>query len=199
MMQKNMGIRLIMEIMIHRVTLIEKMKFVFVFASFLLFAIVYESVAAQPLTRSYLQGLLSNPPLPQEKLRPGTRHGCVHIPARGFMQRLMVGFEVTGESCSVTVSEDNAVAVSFLDEASIHLVSTSTEDRRTDIFIGELENGQVLIVQHYRGEVASLTQTVYDENGDVVYGRFGNGDYIRECHFGMTTSERLAGRKKCKR
>ena len=115
------------------------------------------------------------------------------------MQRLMVGFEVTGESCSVTVNEDNTVAVSFLGDASIPLVSTSTENRCTDIFIGELENDQVLIVQHHRGEVVSLTQTIYDEKGDVVYGRFGNGDYIRECHFGMTTSERLAGRKTCKK
>ena len=175
------------------------MKFAFVFASFLLFAVACESVAAQPLNKSYLRGLLSNPPRGQEKLKPGTRHGCVHIPARGFMQRLMVGFEVTGESCSVTVNEDSTVAVSFLGDASIPLASTSTEERRTDILVGGLENDQVLIVQHHQGEVVSLTQTVYDENGDVVYGRFGNGNYIRECHFGMTTSERLAGRKKCKK
>ena len=175
------------------------MKFVFVFASFILYSMASQSASAQSLTRSYLQGVLSNPPRDQEKLKPGTRHGCVHIPARGFMQRLMVGFEVTGESCSVTVNRDNTVAVSFLDEASIPLVSTSTENLRTDILVGGLEKDQVLIVQHHRGEVVSLTQTVYDENGDVVYGRSGNGDYIRECHFGMTTSERLAGRKKCKK
>ncbi len=173
------------------------MKFVFIFVSFLLYALVCQSVSAQSLTRSYLQGLLSNPPRDQEKLKPGTRHGCVHIPARGFMQRLMVGFEITGESCSVTVNRDNTVAVSFLGDAVIPLASTSTENLRTDIFVGGLEKDQVLIVQHHRGEVVSLTQTVYDESGDVVYGRSGNGDYIRECHFGMTTSERLAGRKKC--
>ena len=177
----------------------KKMKFIFVFAIFFLFAMVCQSTSAQPLTRSYLQRLLSNPPLNQEKLRSGTRHGCVHIPARGFMQRLMVGFEITGESCSVTVNRDNTVAVSFLGDAVIPLVSTSTENRRTDIFVGGLEKDQVLIVQHHRGEVVSLTQTVYDESGDVVYGRSGNGDYIRECHFGMTTSEKLGGRKKCKK
>ena len=177
----------------------KNLKFVFVFVSFLLYAMVCQSVSAQSLTKSYLQGLLSNPPRDQEKLKPGTRHGCVHIPARGFMQRLMVGFEITGESCSVTVNRDNTVAVSILGDAVIPLVSTSTENRRTDTFVGGLGNGQVLIVQHHRGEVVSLTQTVYDENGDVVYGRSGNGDYIRECHFGMTTSERLAGRKMCKK
>ncbi len=177
----------------------KKMKFVSISACFLLLVMVCQSTAAQPLNKSYLQGLLSNPPRHQEKLKPGTRHGCVHIPARGFIQRLMVGFEVTGENCSVTVNRDNTVAVSFLGDAVIPLVSTSTEQRRNDIFVGGLEKDQVLIVQHHRGEVVSLTQTVYDESGDVVYGRSGNGDYIRECHFGMTTSERLAGRKKCKK
>ena len=177
----------------------KKMKFVFVFASFLLFAVVCQSVAAQPLSKSYLQRLLSNPPLNQEKLKPGTRHGCVHIPARGFIQRLMVGFEITGEGCSVTVNRGNTVKVSFLGDAVIPLVSTSTEKRRTDTFAGEVGKGQVLIVQHHRGEVVFVTQTVYDENGDVVYGRSGNGDYIKACNFGMTTSERLAGEKKCKK
>ena len=113
------------------------------------------------------------------------------------MQRLMVGFETTGESCSVTVNRDNTVRVSFLGDAAIPVVSTSTARYRTDIFIGELGNDQVLIVQHRRGDVVGITQTVYDENGDVVYGRSGVGEYIRECHLGMTTSEELAGKKKC--
>ena len=177
----------------------KNVKFVFVIMSLILYTMACQSVSAQSLTRSHLQALLSNPPRAQEKLKPGTRHGCVHIPARGFIQRLMVGFEITGENCSVMVKRDNTVAVSFLGDAVIPLVSTSTENRRTDTFVGGLGNGQVLIVQHHRGEVVSLTQTVYDENGDVVYGRSGNGDYIRECHFGMTTSERLTGRKKCKK
>ncbi len=177
----------------------KKMKFVFVFASFLLFATVCEGVAAQPLTKGYVRRLLSNPPRNQEKLKAGTLHGCVHIPARGFMQRLMVGFEITGESCSVTVNEDNSVKVSFLGDVVIPLAGTSTKSYRTDTFIGELGNDQVLIVQHHRGEVVFVTQTVYDENGDVVYGRSGDGDYIRACNFGMTTSEKLAGRKKCKK
>ncbi len=113
------------------------------------------------------------------------------------MQRLMVGFEKTGESCSVTVHRDNTVRVSFLGDAVIPVVSTSTERYRTDIFIGELENDQVLIVQHHRGDAVGITQTVYDENGDVVYGRFGVGVFIRECNLGMTTSEKLAGKKNC--
>ena len=115
------------------------------------------------------------------------------------MQRLMVGFEKTGESCSVTVNLDNNVQVSFLGNAVISVVSMSTERYRTDIFVWELGNDQVLIVQHHRGEVVGITQTIYDENSDVVYRRYGVGKFIRECSFGMTTSERLAGRKRCKK
>ena len=62
-----------------------------------------------------------------------------------------------------------------------------------------VEAGQVLIVQHRRGEVVSITQTVYDANGDVVYGRSGVGDVIRECVLPMTTSEKSAGRERCKK
>ena len=169
------------------------------FATLFLFGIICISDVVQPLTKSYIQQLLSNPSQGQEQLKTGTYHGCVHIPAKGFIQRRMVGFELTGESCSVTVNQNNAVRVSFLGDGAIPVVSTSTERYRTDIFIGELEGDQVLIVQHHRGKVISISQTVYDEDGDVVYGRSGEGDYIRVCNFGMTTSERLAGRKRCKK
>ena len=177
----------------------KKPGLILIFAPFFLFGIVCLGDAAQPLTKGYIQQLLSNPSPNQEKLKEGTLHGCVHIPAKGFMQRLMVGFETTGEGCSVTVNQNNAVRVSFLGDAFIPVVSTSTERQLTDILIGELENDQVLIVQHRRGEVVSITQTVYDKNGDVVYGRSGDGDYIRGCNFGMTTSEKLAGKKNCKK
>ena len=177
----------------------KKPGFTLIFAPFFLFGIACISDAAQPLAKGYVQQLLSNPSPTQEKLKGGTLHGCVHIPAKGFMQRVMVGFETTGESCSVTVNQNNAVGVSFLGDAFIPVVSTSRERKLTDILIGELENDQVLIVQHRRGEIVSITQTVYDKNGDVVYGRSGDGDYIRGCNFGMTTSEKLAGRKSCKK
>lgn len=177
----------------------KKTGFILILAPLFLFGIIGAGEAAQPLTKSYLQQLLSNPSQGQEKLKEGTYQGCVHIPAKGFIQRRMVGFERTGESCSVTVNQYNAVTVSFLGDGVIPVMSTSTERYRTDSFIGELENGQVLIVQHHRGEVVSVTQTVYDKDGSVVYGHSGEGDYIRECSFGMTTSERLAGRVSCRK
>ena len=177
--------------------MIKKIGLILIFASAFLFGIIATSDAEQPLTKSYLQQLLSNPSQNREKLNAGTYQGCVHIPAKGFIQRRMVGFEWTGESCSVTVNRNNAVRVSFLGEAIIPIVSSCTPRYRTDIFVGELENGQVLIVQHHRGEVVSATQTVYDDKGAVVYGRSGEGDYIRACSIGMTTSERRAGSKRC--
>ena len=110
----------------------------------------------------------------------------------------MVGFERTGERCSVTVQRGNTVQVSFLGDEVIPFVSTSTERSRTDLLVGELGTDQVLIVQHHRGEVVSITQTVYDANGDVVYGRSGVGDVIRECGLAMTTSEKSADQERGK-
>ena len=152
---------------------------------------------AQPLTKESIKKLLENPPQNQDKLQEGTFDGCVHVPAKGFVQRIMVGFERTGETCSVTVGENNTVEVSFVEDGAIPVVSTSTDQRRTDIFIGELENNQVIIVQHHQGEVVSVTQTIYDKNGDVVYGKSGQGDSIKGCDFGMTSSEKAAGKKNC--
>ena len=68
-----------------------------------------------------------------------------------FVQRLVVGVEKTGESCSVTVNPDNTVEVSFLGDGVIPVVSTSTEGFVTDIFVAELGNDEVLIVQHSSG------------------------------------------------
>lgn len=151
----------------------------------------------QPLTKEGNKKLLQNPHPNQEELKIGIFYGCVHVPATGVLQKMMVGFERTGESCSVTVGENNAVKVSFLRDVVTSVVNTSTDQYRTDIFIGELENNQVIIVQHHQGVVVSVTQTVYDKKGDVVYGKSGQGDYIKECHLGMATFERLSGKKNC--
>ena len=153
--------------------------------------------AAPFLTKENTKQLLQNPPQNQEQLKTGTFNGCVHVPATDFIQKMMVGFKTTGETCSVTVGENNTVKISFLGDAIVSLVSTSTNQYRTDTFIGELENNQVIIVQHHQGEVVSVTQTVYDKKGDVVYGKSGQGDYIKACNLGMTTSEKLAGKKSC--
>ena len=175
----------------------KKVKFILCFLPIFFFITNCGGSAVQPLTKENNKKLLQNPPQNQEQLKIGTFYGCVHVPATGFIQRIMVGFKITGEFCSVTVSEGNTVKISFLGDVVIPVVSTSTDQYRTDTFIGELENNQVIIVQHHQGEMGSVTQTVYDQNGDVVYGKYGQGEYIKECHFGMTTSEKLAGKKNC--
>ena len=152
----------------------------------------------QPLTKEYMKDLFENPPQNQISLQEDTYNGCVHIPARNSVQRLMVGFERTGESCSITVSQNNTVTVSFVSDDPIPLVSTRF-GRHTDILVGDLGEDQILIIQYHQGQVSSVTQTVYDENGHVVHGPSGKGTYIKECHLGMTTSERLAGKRSCEK
>ncbi|MCY4512673.1 MAG: hypothetical protein OXB86_03185 [Bdellovibrionales bacterium] len=135
-----------------------------------------------PLTKDRVQEISQKPAQNDENLIPGTFEGCVFVPATDFFQKLMVGFKITGEACSATVHQDNTISVDFLGSITTKVFSTSTKDIRTDVFIGELGNNQVLIVQHHQGKAVSVTQTIYDDNGTVVYGKFGEGDYIKECH-----------------
>jgi len=150
----------------------------------------------QLLTKESYKRFLRNSPQTQDKLKIGTFHGCVHVPATDWLQKKMLGFERTGETCSVTVSRNNTVDVSFL-ENPVSVVSTNTDQYRTDIFIGELGNDQVLIVQHHESRVVSVTQTIYDKNGNVVYGKFEEGDYIKECHLAMATFEKSIEKQNC--
>ena len=151
----------------------------------------------KPLTKENIKQLVGSSPQNSEQLKTETFNGCVHVPATDFIQKIMVGFKRTGETCVVAVTENNTVKISFFGADAIPVFSTSTAQYNTDIFVGELENNQVLIVQHHQGEVVSVTQTVYDKKGHVVYGKSGQGDHIKECHLGMTTSEKLAGKKNC--
>ena len=104
-------------------------------------------------------------------------NGCESIPSTNWIQKWLVGFEFTGAPCSVTVSPNNNISVSFIDQPVF-----VTPVQETDTYIGELENNQVLVVQHdSRGTVYSVTHTIYDSNQNLVYGGFGTGDYIKEC------------------
>ena len=152
-----------------------------------------------PLTKSRVQDLLRNPSQDQEKLTAGIFSGCVLVPATGFIQKLTVGVELTGETCSMSVNRNNTVRVDFLENTIIPVVSTSTEQVQTDTFIGQLKNNQLLIVQHYQGTAMSITQTIYDEGDTVVYGKSGQGDFIKACDFQRTSSEMSAGQKNCKK
>ena len=145
---------------------------------------VFSCTTRNNMTREYVQNILQNPPPAEyvENLVEETRYGCVAVPATSFWQRLMVGLTFTEESCSVIVQPNNTVVVSFLGSKAIPVVSINKNNFYADIFLTELGNNQVLIVQHQRGRVVSVTQTIYDEENNVVYGNSGKGDFIRECH-----------------
>ena len=174
----------------------EKIKFISVFLCIFPVTESCSTAANRPvLTRESNRALLNNPPQNQETLKTGTFHGCVHIPATNLIQRAAVGFESTGETCSVTVSANNVIQVSFIGNTTIPVVSTSTAQLPTDLFIGELDNNQVIKVQHHQNEVVAVTQTTYDENGNVNQGQ---SNYIKECHIGLSTAPRLSGQN-CQR
>ena len=131
-----------------------------------------------PLTRKNIRAALANPSENQPRLNPKTYEGCESVPAKNFFKKKLVGFDFTGETCSVTVHSGNTVSVSFIDGDPVPVKILSG----TDIYVGELGNNQVLIVQHTTGgEVVSVTQTIYDSEGNVVYGKSGEGDSIKEC------------------
>ncbi len=134
--------------------------------------------SASSLTRRNIQDTISNPSSPGVQLLAQTYEGCESIPATGFIQRIMVGFEFTGETCSATVHSDQTVSVSFIGRDSYPVYPMG---RQSDIFIGNLNNNEVLIVQHHNGRVISITQTRYDNNDNLIYGKSGQGDHIKEC------------------
>ena len=133
------------------------------------------------LTKDAVKQRLASPPQNREILITGTYPGCVSVPATDWIQKTMVGFEFTGETCSLTVHPNNIVSLSFLGNKQIPVVSTSTSVIATDIFVGELGDDEALIVQHHQGRVVSATQTIYDKNNNLVYGLSGDGDSIKEC------------------
>ena len=133
------------------------------------------------LTKNNIKQTISNPAQTQATLTTGTYTGCVSVPATSWVQRTMVGFEFTGKTCSITVLSNNIVKLSFLGDRQITVTSTSTASVRTDLFVGELESNEVLLVQHHQGKVVSVTHTSYDKNNNLIYGRSGEGDMIKEC------------------
>ncbi len=174
-----------------------KIKFISILWPIVFFTANCGGIPPEPLTKENIKQFVRSSPQNFEQLKTGIFHGCVHVPAKDPIQKLILGFETTGETCTVTITKNNTVEISFLGADAIPVFSTDTAQYNTDTFIGESKNNQVLIVQHRLGEVVSVTQTVYDKNGNVVYGKSGQGDYIKECIFQMTAAERLAGKKDC--
>ena len=79
------------------------------------------------------------------------------------MQRALVGFQFTGEKCSFTISAHNHVTVSFLGDTPFPVLSTGPSRYPEDVYVAELENNQVLVVQHNPDRsFIIVTQTGYD-------------------------------------
>ena len=137
-----------------------------------------------PLTRDKIQKLSrENPINHSEKLKEETISGCAFIPATNFFQRVFVGIKGARESCSITVHSDNKVSINFLSRKNIQLLNTSQPNALTDTFVAEINRNQVLIVQHRNRQVVSVTQTIYDSQGMVVYQDYGKGEFIKTCLF----------------
>ena len=146
------------------------------FISVLFFACGGQS-SPSSLTRAHIQSLLKNPSSGDLRLREGRIQGYVSVPAKGFIQRIMVGSRATGENCSVEVrsgNPGNKITVSFLGSSFYDLV----ELKPYPLFAAEIGGREVLIVQHSNNQVVSVTQTFYSEGGRIHYP---GGSYIREC------------------
>ena len=138
-----------------------------------------------PLTKTSVRQTLQKRPDPDgQQLKTETLKGCVSAPAKGFFQNLFVGERFTGEICYVTVKPNNTVAVSFLGNIDIPLADTATQQYSTDIFLNEIGDNGLIIVQHVLGDVVSVTHTVYDKKGYVVYAGYGKGKFIKSCVIG---------------
>ena len=134
-----------------------------------------------PLTKEHINETVSQGSKSNLTLPTGTHKGCVTVPG-SFIQRTMVGFQFTGEECSFTISANNHVTVSFLGDTAFPVFSTGPRRYPEDVYVAELENNQLLVVQHNtQGSFITVTQTVYDRNNMAVYDQHGEGSYIKKC------------------
>ena len=93
-----------------------------------------------------------------------------------------MGFKFTGEACSFSISSSNKVSVSFLGKTDIQVHSTGPARYPEDVYIAELDNNQLLVIQHNtHGSFITATLTAYDKKNNVIYGNQGNGSYIKQC------------------
>ena len=133
------------------------------------------------LTRTDVQRVINHSPQSNPVLPTGTHKGCVTVPGSAI-QRAMVGFKFTGEECSFSISSSNKVSVSFLGNTNIQVHSTGPARYPEDVYIAELDNNQLLVIQHNtHGSFITATLTAYDKKNNVIYGNQGNGSYVKRC------------------
>ena len=107
----------------------------------------------------------------------GTFYGCLTVPAKNRLKKYMVGFDFTGDSCTVTIHPDKRVSTSLIDQKNIVI----SRQKHTDFYYASLKNEQVLVVQFHQDNPVSVTLTTYDSNNVLNYGAQGEGDNITDC------------------
>ncbi len=134
------------------------------------------------LTRADVQNAINQSTQSSLVLPMGTHKGCVTVPG-GVIQRAMVGFRFTGEPCSFEIGSSNNVSVSFLGNTNIQVFSTGPARYPEDVYVAELENDQLLVMQHNtHGNFVTATLTTYDKNNNAIYGGQGIRSYIKQCY-----------------
>ncbi len=120
------------------------------------------------LVRENIEPLLKNPQDSKQFLLPGTYKGCEQRPVEDPTSS-RPGVEVTGKPCHLKWKQNGKAFLNFLSE-EVQMVAF----KNTDIYIGELKNKELLIVQYSRaGKALHATHTAYDSRGHVIYGLSG--------------------------
>jgi len=134
--------------------------------------------SARPISKAVIQEQI-NSSQGSVSLVDGAYRGCEHVPAKGSIKNMWVGFESTGASCSVTVHPDQTVSLSFFGSRAY---SVSQIGEQWDILIGFVSDDEVLVVQHLNNRVTGVTHTSFDKDDNLNYGQSGKGDSFRTCH-----------------
>ena len=129
------------------------------------------------LTRDRIQEIIDKSTHQTTYLIAQTYIGCERVPSKNWIHRIMIGLEFTGETCFVTIHTNQTVTVSFLGPDPYFLV----EIVDSDLFVSQIDENSVLLVQHHEQKVVSATYTKYDRKGRVKYGVFGSEDSLKEC------------------
>lgn len=117
------------------------------------------------LVRENIEPLLKNPQNSTRFLLPGTYRGCEQVQVEDPTSSIP-GVEVTGKSCHLRLKKTGKAFLSFLSE-EVQTVAF----KNTDIYIGELKNGELLIIQYGRDKhPIHANHTAYDSKGHVIYG-----------------------------
>ena len=132
----------------------------------------------QPITQSYIQQITQNPSFLPQELKNTTHNGCEAVPATGNKPQFE-GQEYTGNPCFVKIHSNEKAEVSFVES---EFLSFSLLKENSDTFVAQINNNEVLILQIYKNQVISATQTGYDKNNHLNYGLSGEtGKFIKSC------------------